>query len=90
MSKVFKYNGKVINIVRKMLKLSYVGISARMGVSVSHYNAIITGGRLIECSKRSTREAYNALYAEAMALPDGERIFETMCLMAGLDLNGDN
>ena len=84
-----KYQGKVINIIRKMLKLSYVEAAIRLGISTSHFNAIITGGRSIENSKESTRARYDALYTEALALPNGPAMFTGLCLAEGVGVDDD-
>lgn len=88
MHNAIKYQGKVVNIIRKMLKLSYARVSGRLGISTSHFNAIITGGRSIERSKNSTRARYDALFNEALALTNGEHIFTGLCLSEGVPVGG--
>ena len=84
-----KYQGKVINIIRKILRLSYAEVSDRLGISTSHFNAIITGGRSIENSKESTRGRYEAMYNEALALPNGPAMFTGLCLAEGVGVDDD-
>ena len=87
MHNAIKYRGKVINIIRKMLKLSYAEASVRIGISTSHFNAIVTGGRSIEKSRGSTLARYEALFNEALALPNGAHIFTGLCLSEGVPVD---
>lgn len=72
-----------------MLRLSYAEVSDRLGISVSHFNAIITEARSIEKSKSSTRARYDALFTEALALPNAEPIFTGFCLSEGIPVDMD-
>lgn len=87
MHSAIKFQGKVINIVRKMLKLSYAEASVRIGISTSHFNAIVTGGRSIEKSKGRTRGRYEAMFNEALAIPNGAHIFTGLCLSEGVPVD---
>ena len=85
MNTINRYDGKVINIIRKMLKMSYADISDHMGISVSHYNKIISGERFLERTRSaSTLAVYNSLYKQAIEMPRGEAIFSAMCELDGV------
>lgn len=79
------FNAKKVNIVRKMLRLSYQEYADRLGFSVSHLNAIITGDRSLERSNSTAKARFRALRRRALARENGQRIYEGLCLADGVE-----
>ena len=83
---VDRYNGKIINIVRKMLRSSYQEISDKLGISTGHFNKIICGHKCLKRTRTpSTIAVYDALFKQALSVPNGRKIFEGMCWAEGVD-----
>lgn len=88
---IYKYNGTVVGIVRKMLRMSYADFADRLGLSVARCQAIEQGREFIERSaSESTVAVYDSLHKQATATPERREVFARMCKAAELDLMGDN
>jgi len=80
------YNGKIVNIIRKILKLSYAEMAQRLGISPSHFDKIINCTRFMDRAEESTQAAYRALYKSAMSVENAEAIMYGLCLSEGVEV----